>query len=419
MELAARHFEEVSDRLDLAESAASRGDPVTAEELLASIEAVPMELQSRMKLLEQTIESEHQRVEKVSRENDARSQLADVLSATEQEVKPEQKLQQLLDLVEAHPGTRAGERAEVLANQLKLELQQAAELEERALFSWQQVLARAEGWRSSRNPARAREEALSLSDNFASTEAWEQKNQFLEQLNSEAAILWAEANTTVKELLDEGRFAQAEDIIDGVVSRALLPGTRDLEPLLRAEVSAARIAAETVLTPQVGPVVREGWSTLNHSFSGRESSSVLRDAALRDGLPESAMQVIDRHQEFLVQFDPALASLPPIDLPQRSGRIIEGSASGDFLASIVRIEKDRVIYRDSEEQVGRYLLWKEIAPGSRLDLLLEAGPPEGILIHVTLMLEWAGRSPEAAPLWQQIPTDTVPRLRQLLRETRD
>ena len=184
-------------------------------------------------------------------------------------------------------------------------------------------------------------------------------------------------------------------------------------------MSQAREAAAAVLTPEVGPVLREGWSAFNRSFSGRESSSVLRDAALRDGLPESAMLVIDQHHELLERFDLALANLPPTDLPLRSGRLIEGSASGDFAASIVRIEKDRVIFRDTEEQVWRYLLWKEIAPGSRLDLWIEAGPPVEMLIYVTLLLEWAERKGEATPLWQKIAPETVPRLRQMLRETRD
>ena len=415
----AQYFDAVSKSLDLADSAVSRGDPVGAEELLESIKKIPLDLQPRVTDLELAIETEHQRVDALSREEGARSHLADILSATQQEMKPAQKLQQLLELVDSHPGTRAGERAKVLAQQLKLELQQASELEDRALFTWQEALARAEGWRSSRNPARAREEALTLSENFASTEAWQQRNLFLELLTSEAIILWAEASTEVKTLLDEGRFAQAEDIIDGVVTRALLPETRDLEPQLRAEVSKARKAAAAVRTPEIGPVLREGWSAFNRSFSGRESSSVLRDAALRDGLPESSMLVIDHHHEFLEQFDLALASLPPIDLPQRSGRLIEGSASGDVAASIVRIEKDRVIYRDTEEQVGRYLLWKEVAPGSRLDLWIEAGPPAEMLIYITLLLEWAERKEEATPLWQRIAPETVPRLRQMLRETRD
>jgi hypothetical protein len=192
-----------------------------------------------------------------------------------------------------------------------------------------------------------------------------------------------------------------------------------MESPLRGLVSQTREAAAAVLTPEVGPVLREGWSAFNRSFSGRESSSVLRDAALRDGLPESAMLVIDQHHELLERFDLALANLPPTDLPLRSGRLLEGSASGDFAASIVRIEKDRVIFRDTEEQVWRYLLWKEIAPGSRLDLWIEAGPPVEMLIYVTLLLEWAERKGEATPLWQKIAPETVPRLRQMLRETRD
>jgi hypothetical protein len=126
--------------------------------------------------------------------------------------------------------------------------------------------------------------------------------------------------------------------------------------------------------------------------------------------------VTDRHLDFLMKFDPLLAKLETIELPRRKERIIEGSSSGEISALHVTIEKDRVIYRESKEQVGRYLLWKEIAPGSRLDLLLEAGPPALLLEPLILLLEWSGRSQEAIPLWKQVPEASRTRLRQMIEE---
>ncbi|RUA08365.1 MAG: hypothetical protein DSY81_09695 [Bacillota bacterium] len=419
MQTAATRRLEISRRLDLADSAVSRGEPVSAQEILDSLEDVPEDLLTRIRDLEQAIELEHRRIDTVSREELARSRLAEILTTGDDKLPPERRLEQLNSLARNHPDTRAGTRSAELARSLKVELERQEKLEDDALIAWKQTLARAQGWRTSGNPARAREEALTLSEQFASTDAWNLRIQFLEQLDFEATRLWAQARADVLTLLAEDRIAQADDVIDGVVSRALLPCTRDLEPLLRAEVKQARETAAAIRTPEVGPVVQEGWSAFNRTFSGREACVVMRDAALRDGLPESSMVQIDRHLAFLGSFDQLLLKIPAIELPRKRDRIIEGSRSGDISAPHVTIEKDRVSYRESPQQVGRYLLWKEIAPGSRLDLLLEAGPPQGILEHLTVLLEWAGRKSDAMPLWSRIDPKTTDLVRQLVEETQD
>jgi len=415
-ELQDSRHREITRNLDLAESAISRGEPVSADEILQSLVEVPEQFTVRIEDLERRIELEQQRIDSLAREDRARNLLADILAASEEQQPLEQKLERLQQLGSDHSETRAGSRALELAVELRAQLVARNQLEDRASNLWSQTLARAQGWRTSGNPARAREEALAFSEEFSKTDAWQQRSRFLVELSEDATGIWEAARQEVSTLLTRGHLAQAEDVIDGVVSRALLPATREREPELRELVRVARQEQQAVLAPEVGPVLREGWSRWSRTFSGREAMNTLRDAALRDGLPEAALQVTDRHLDFLMKFDPLLAKLETIELPRRKERIIEGSSSGEIPAIHVTIEKDRVIYRESKEQVGRYLLWKEIAPGSRLDLLLEAGPPALLLEPLILLLEWSGRPQEAIPLWKQLPETSRTRLRQMIEE---
>ncbi|HIC24078.1 MAG: hypothetical protein COB10_05175 [Planctomycetota bacterium] len=410
---------EISGLLELAESAVNRGEPDSAEAILLSLEMVPDQLDGRIQDLENAIAKERRRIDSLSREEAARSALAEILSSSETTIPPQQKLEKLRELVKTHEGTRAAQRAAQKIGELEQLVTTQKEKERRAKVAWEQALARAEGWRSARNPARAREEALALSDEFAGTSSWSLRNQFLKKLEEEAAQLWAEARAEVNVLLREGRIAQADDVIDGVVSRALLPTTRDLESLLRDEVKRARIHTDATSTPKVGPVVREGWDRWNESFSGKEAIEVLQDSALRDGLPEAAMKSIDRHVHFLQEFDGKLRLWSGIDLPYRSKRTLETSSSGTIQAPQVRIDKDRITYRESSTEVGRYLLWKEVTPGGRLDLLIEAGPPQVLVKHVIALLEWSGRAEEAAGLWALLEQKARLETQALLRDTRD
>ncbi len=418
-DLAKQRRIETTQRIELAESAVNRGEPDSAEEILISLIDVPADLEARVDDLEASIEKERQRIASLAREEEARSALAEILSASEATTLPQQKLVKLRALVATHRDTRAANRALDEIGKLEQQVVNNQQLESRAKVAWEQALARAEGWLSARNPARAREEALSLSDEFAGTDSWSKRNQFLEKLEQEAAHLWAEARSEVRALLKQGRAAQADDVIDGVVSRALLPTTRDLETLLREEVKRARRDAEVVDIPKIGPVVREGWSQWNSTFSGKDAIGVLQDSALRDGLPEAAMQAIDRHVRFLQEFDRKLQSWEGIELPYRRKRVMNTHASGTVPAPFLRIDKDRVSYRESTEAIGRYLLWKELSPSSRLDLLLEAGPPEPLLTYSIALLEWTQRGNEATTLWQQLAEKSRSDLRALLQDTRD
>ena len=405
--------------LDLAQSAVNRGEPDSAEEILLNLKAIPDGLELRIQDLENAIAIERQRIDSLSREEQARTALAEILSASEATTPARQKLAKLRDLAQQHAGTRAAQRALEEVTELEQLLAQKEEKESRAKVAWERALARAEGWLSARNPARAREEALSLSDEFAGTSSWSARNQFLKKLEQEASQLWAEARAEVRQLLRQGRIAQADDIIDGVVSRALLPNTRDLETLLRDEVKRARTDADVVRTPKIGPVVREGWKRWNETFSGKEAIEVLQDSALRDGLPEAAMQAIDRHVRFLQEFDRQLQLWPGIELPYRLKRVVETRSSQTIQAPYLRIDKDRISYRESSEAIGRYLLWQELTTSSRLDLLMEAGPPDLLLKYCIVLLERAQRGDEAATLWDQLEEPTRSETRALLKDTRD
>lgn len=409
----------VIELLDLAESAVNRGEPDSAEAILLSLETVSGELDGRIQDLEGRIEKERQRIDSLAREEEARSELAEILSSSDTSAPAQQKLEKLRELVRTHEGTRAAQRAADKIDELDQLVASQQQKEQRARVAWEQALAKAEGWRSADNPARAREEALALSDEFAGTRSWSSRNEFLQKLEEEAAQLWAEARAEVRVLLREGRIAQADDIIDGVVSRALLPTTRDLETLLRNEVKIARNQTDVTNAPKIGPVINEGWNHWNSSFSGKEAIDVLQDSALRDGLPEPAMQGIDRHVLFLQEFDARLHSWVGIDLPYRRTRTLETISSGSIKAPQVRLDRDRISYRESSEEVGRYLLWKELSPGGRLDLLVEAGPPESLVKHIIALLVWSGRGDEAVDLWARLEQNARSETEALLRDTRD
>lgn len=410
---------EVTQRLDLAESAVNRGEPDSAEEILISLTEIPEDLEPRIQDLEEAIEKEHLRISLLAREEEARSSLAEILSSSESTTPAQQKLNLLKELVAKHPETRAAQRALDRISELEKQLSEKQQKEATAKVEWEQALAKAEGWRSAGNPARAREEALSLPEKFAETSSWTKRNQFLEILDQEAMQHWAEARAKVRSLLEQGRIAQADDVIDGVVSRALLPVTRELEIVLREEVKQARSNANVIDTPKTGPVLREGWNRWNETFSGKEAVAVLQDSALRDGLPEIAMKEIDRHVKFLQEFDSKLQSLPEIELAYRRNRTLETNSAGSIKAPFILIKNDRVSFRESTEEIGRYLLWQELTPSCRIDLLLEAGPPDQLSIYSIALLEWNQRAEEAVTLWQQLEEKPRADLRALLRDSRD
>ena len=57
--------------------------------------------------------------------------------------------------------------------------------------------------------------------------------------------------------------------------------------------------------------------------------------------------------------------------------------------------------------LGRYLLWKEILPGSRLDLLLEADLEKDWMGYLGLLLEWNNRKEAAERIWQEMDFETL------------
>ncbi|MGE4620214.1 MAG: protein kinase [Planctomycetota bacterium] len=414
-----KHRSNITQQLDLADSAVRRGEPDSAEEILLSLDTIPDDLQDRIQDLETTIDQERLRIDSLSREEKARSTLAEILSTSESSSTNKQKLEQLRQLSITYQGTRSAQRAQEEIAKLEQLLAKKNDLEARAKVAWEQALAKAEGWRSASNPARAREEILSLSDEFTGTPSWSARALFLSQLEQEAAQLWATAHAEIKTLLQQGRIVQADDIIDGVVSRALLPTTRDLESILREEVKIARTALEAANTPKLGPVIREGWGRWKKSFSGKEAVEVLQDSALRDGLPEEAMKTIDQHVRFLLEFDQKLRSWDGTNLPVIQTRILKTSSNSTISAPHVRIDQERVSYKESSTGIGRYLLWRELAIESRLDLLLEAGPPDLLVKHVIALLVSTERTAEAAPLWSQLEQRVVTEIKELLLPTHD
>ena len=131
------------------------------------------------------------------------------------------------------------------------------------------------------------------------------------------------------------------------------------------------------------------------------------------------MQAIDRHIRFLQEFDRRLQSWSGIELSYRRKRIVETRSAGTVQAPYLRIDKDRISYRESTEAIGRYLLWQELTPSSRLDLLIEAGPPDLLLIYSIALLEWTQRGNEAAPLWEQLEEKSRSEMQSLLKDTRN
>ena len=70
-----------------------------------------------------------------------------------------------------------------------------------------------------------------------------------------------------------------------------------------------------------------------------------------------------------------------------------------------------MIYRDTADGTGRYLLWKELTPSCRLDLWLEASPEGEWGGFLALLLEFNQRGQEAEEIWKRVDS----RLKELLQ----
>ncbi|OUU23583.1 MAG: hypothetical protein CBC13_05315 [Planctomycetia bacterium TMED53] len=343
---------------------------------------------------------EDERREELELESQARELLADLMMESEVSKNSEDRIPPLEALIAKYPDTRASKMAGQTVENLKSEIAEQKLRNQAAERDWNTLRARAEGWLRSEQPGRARKEVLSLSDQHVDTESWEEREAMLLQIDQQAIDMWRQARVEIRSLLEKNRKAEANDRLNQVISRALIPATTAFEEELRKEISTSQDSTQLPEFSQLSPVLIAGWNKWNDDFSGLEAARVVRASLLENRYSAEDLKTAERHTESFELFDRLLSQQPDVQLEFESKRKIL-TPTKEISAPFATLKGDRVIFRDSAQGLRRYLLWSELTPQSRLDLWQESAPKGEWADFIALLLEFNQRSAEAAGIWQQ------------------
>ena len=269
----------------------------------------------------------------------------------------------------------------------------------------------------SNQPARARQEVIAYPDEHRNTPSWEARENFLAQIDQQAIDLWRETSPLIRDRLQEGRKAEARDLFQGLLTRASIPATLPLETELLSAIESAEKDSGDSGYASLSPVLKRCWDLWNLQFRGLEAARGLRSTLLEQRFSNDDLQLAEKHLQLLQQFDQVLDRQPEVSLPRKPLRLIS-TPEEQISAPWVTLRSDRVIYRDTPEGPGRYLLWKELTPGGRLDLWLEVEPDGDWAKLLALLLEFNGRTMAADQIWQNEADQALrPLLKDLESET--
>ena len=167
------------------------------------------------------------------------------------------------------------------------------------------------------------------------------------------------------------------------------------------EIEAAEKNSDALTYDSLSPALKTAWEIWNRQFRGVEAARQLRSSLLELRFSSEDLELAEQHLQMLERFDRVLDERPEVTLPRNPSRQI-ATPDREISAPWVTIRSDRVIYRDTSEGPGRYLLWKELTPDSRLDLWLEAVPADDWAAFLALLLDFNGRTIEAGQIWQAL-----------------
>ena len=294
---------------------------------------------------------------------------------------------------------RVARRAARLIEGLQMEILIQTQRNQAAERDWNRIRPRAEGWLQSNQPARARHEVTAYPEEHRNTPSWDARDQFLAQIDQQAIDLWRETGPLIREKLQEGRKAEAKDLFQGLISRASIPATGPFETELLTAIETAEMDSGDSGYASLAPVLKRTWDLWNLQFRGLEAARELRAMLLEERFSNADLELAEKHLQLLQQFDRTLDRQTEVSLPRNKSRVI-ATADKQISAPWVTLRSDRVIYRDTSEGPGRYLLWKELTPGGRLDLWQEAELDAEWAKLLALLLEFNGRSMEADQIWK-------------------
>lgn len=369
-------------------------------------------LRNRYQAALEAIEIESTRRQDLQKEARARELFADLTRESEIPKSAEDRLPALRELIENYPDTRAAGRALILIGELEEQVRLQASRNQAAERDWNRIRPRAEGWLQSNQPARARQEVTGYPADHRNTPLWDERDRFLAEIDQIALEVWRKTSPLIRNRLQEGRKAEARDLFQGLITRASIPATQALETSLLAEIELAEKNSATSTFASLSPVLKASWDLWNRQFRGIEAARKLRSSLLEQRFTTEDLELAERHLQLLQQFDDTLDKRPQVTLSRNKTRLI-ATPDREIPAPYVILQSDRVIYRDTPEGPGRYLLWKELTPGCRLDLWLETQLVGNWAGYLALLLEFNGRTREAQQIWQ---LEGVPSLRSLLKD---
>lgn len=366
---------------------------------ISGSDALLSPLRDRYREVVKAVEKESSRRKELQKEAQARELFADLTRETESTKSPAERMPVLQALVTDFPDTRAALRATRLIEGLQMEIRIQTQRNQAAERDWNRIRPRAEGWLQSNQPARARQEVTAYPEEHRNTPSWDARDQFLAQIDQQAIDLWRETGPLIREKLQEGRKAEAKDLFQGLVSRASIPATGPFETELLTAIETAEMDSGDSGYASLAPVLKRTWDLWNLQFRGLEAARELRAMLLEERFSNADLELAEKHLQLLQQFDRTLDRQTEVSLPRNKSRVI-ATADKQISAPWVTLRSDRVIYRDTSEGPGRYLLWKELTPGGRLDLWQEAELDAEWAKLLALLLEFNGRSTEADQIWK-------------------
>lgn len=366
---------------------------------ISGSDALLSPLRDRYREVVKAVEKESSRRKELQREAQARELFADLTRETESTKSPVERMPALQALITDFPDTRAALRATRLIEDLQMEIRIQTQRNQAAERDWNRIRPRAEGWLQSNQPARARQEVTAYPEEHRNTPSWDARDQFLAQIDQQAIDLWRETGPLIREKLQEGRKAEAKDLFQGLVSRASIPATGPFETELLTAIETAEMDSGDSGYASLAPVLKRTWDLWNLQFRGLEAARELRAMLLEERFSNADLELAEKHLQLLQQFDRTLDRQTEVSLPRNKSRVI-ATADKQISAPWVTLRSDRVIYRDTSEGPGRYLLWKELTPGGRLDLWQEAELDAEWAKLLALLLEFNGRSTEADQIWK-------------------
>ena len=366
---------------------------------ISGSDALLSPLRDRYREVVKAVEKESSRRKELQKEAQARELFADLTRETENTKSPAERMPALQALVTDFPDTRAALRATRLIEDLQMEIRIQTQRNQAAERDWNRIRPRAEGWLQSNQPARARQEVTAYPEEHRNTPSWDARDQFLAQIDQQAIDLWRETGPLIREKLQEGRKAEAKDLFQGLVSRASIPATGPFETELLTAIETAEMDSGDSGYASLAPVLKRTWDLWNLQFRGLEAARELRAMLLEERFSNADLELAEKHLQLLQQFDRTLDRQTEVSLPRNKSRVV-ATADKQISAPWVTLRSDRVIYRDTSEGPGRYLLWKELTPGGRLDLWQESELDAEWAKLLALLLEFNGRSTEADQIWK-------------------